>query len=115
MKPDARGAGASFAVALAGLALGFWQAAALAGIAGGALARGRPLLSAVVGTGAGWLLFLGVQMAGLGGRVSNALGTALGLPGGALVFILLSLAVALTLAVLGAVVGAGFGKRKSGA
>lgn len=107
MKLDARGAGVSFAVTLAGLALGYWQAAALAGVAGGALARNRPLPSAVAGTAAGWLLFLLVQFTTPGGRVANALGAALGLPGGAPVFVLASLGIAMALAALGALVGGG--------
>ncbi len=76
----------------------------------------RAGILAAAGTAAGWLLFLGVQMAGPGGRVSNALGSALGLPGGALPFALLSLGVALALAALGAVAGAGLraGKRARG-
>lgn len=115
MKPDFRGTVASFGVALLGLLLGFWQGAALAGVAGGGISRTRPVLSAVVGTGAGWLLFLGVQTSGSGGRVANALGAALGLPGGALVLVIGSLAIALALAVLGAVVGRGLTGGKSGA
>lgn len=114
MRLDPRGAAVAFAVALLGLSTGLWQGAALAGLAGGAMARTRPLLSAVSGTGAGWLLFLGAQMAGPGGRVSSALGTALGLPGGALVLLLLSLLVALALAALGAAVGVGLRGKEPG-
>lgn len=114
MKIDLWGAVASFAVTFLGLFMGLWQGAALAGIAGGCISRTRPILSAVTGTGAGWLLFLGIQMSGSGGRVANALGTALGLPGGALVFVILSLVIALVLALLGAVVGRGLGHGKSG-
>jgi hypothetical protein len=107
MKPDLRGTAVSFAVTLAGLALGFWQGAALAGAVAGLLARNRPVLSAVAGAGAGWLLFLAVQMAGPGGRVSSAFGSAVGLPGGALLFVLGSLGVGVALAALGALAGSG--------
>ncbi|MEM3086561.1 MAG: hypothetical protein QXO51_02035 [Halobacteria archaeon] len=107
MRFDLRGMLLSFAVTVAGLALGLWQSAALAGAVAGAIAKGRPVSSAVAGAGAGWLLFLLLQMAGPGGRVASALGSALGLPGGVVVFVLGSLGVGAALAALGASVGRG--------
>lgn len=109
LKPalDAWAAAAAFAVTLAGLILGLWQAAAAGGVVGGLLARRGPLLSAVAGVLLAWLQVLMAQLWGTSaGRVLGALGDALGLPG-ALPFVLGSLLVALLLALPGAVVGSG--------
>lgn len=107
MKLDLKGLAVSFAVALAGLALGLWQVAALAGLLGGLVARERPVRSATLGTLAAWGLVLLYNLAATpAGRVAGALGSALGLPGG-LPFVLGSLGVAAALAALGAVVGGG--------
>ncbi len=124
--------GATFILTLAGLALGFWQVAALAGVVGGYLTRGPPrpaaaagnlpsrlksefkaafktlfsLLLANLGTLAAWLLVLIVQLVATpAGRVVGAFGTALLGAAGLPVLVLASLLFALLLAALGALAG----------
>ncbi len=96
----------SFTVTLAGAAAGFWQAAALAGVAGGYLARERVYRSAVCGALLGWLLLLSVQLVATpAGRVVGAFGGALMGAAGLPVLVLASLLFAGLLALLGALVG----------
>jgi hypothetical protein len=106
MKFDARALGVAFGVMLAGGFLGLWQAAALAGIAGGYLARERAYRSAILGALGAWLLLLLVQLAATpAGRVAGALGSALLGGAGLPVLFLASLVIGLLLSALGAAAG----------
>ncbi len=103
---DKRAFSVAFLATLAGAAAGLWQAAALAGIAGGWLARERPYRSAVCGALLGWFLLLVVQLAATpAGRVVGAFGSALLGAAGLPVLVLASLLFAGLLALLGALAG----------